>query len=645
MTLGNVQIPITVTDDDKVVKVTWSVDGVQKGSLEGADVKERVVIDLYNLTPGPHTLTINVTDSSGQVTTNTYNFFVDSQAPVLGGVTVNGTALDQGGNISVSANGSNTLTVNASDANGDARIQVFDGNTLVAAGVNSLTYTLPTNKTGIVNYRIVVTDSVGNRTERSFTVNYASTQVGEPAAPTPVIVINNTTPEPYSNVLSVTVSAGVAPGVRVEQLILQITDSKGIVDTTTYVSNSENATFSIDTTKYPDGPLKLKATAIDANGKQGVSAERTVQIANRVAPTITIVNPPNGSEVTGPTTIRVEVKQNNSDFAFDGQTVTIEIVDGRGQLLTSQPAILRQVNEGLWVAETEVDFNATQYLNADIIIRAFTSVRVGSDTATTRIQATSTVTNRSRTVQPPALNILMPAYFGSDLAKSVPVLNRMSAVALQISDSDDLRQVQIQLTCDTRVQANTCSNVNAFSANYPLGDAGIYYRVINLGPLLDGQPLVPDGRYVLRATATDDSGLSNIKEMDVKVDRSQEGIAGISYVGTEIGPDNVRFSPGEATWTLMGDADNNPSTPATTAIAANDVRVTTFVYDSNEEGLATELPSRIGIDTVVKAGQPITGTSLYFNAEGTYRVSYLVQDLKTGVVAYYRGGDVNVLAK
>ena len=209
------------------------------------------------------------------------------------------------------------------------------------------------------------------------------------------------------------------------------------------------------------------------------------------------------------------------------------------------------------------------------------------------------------------------------------MLTRKSAVAIQVSDSDNINQVQIQFVCNpAEVLAGQTCNTVAYNFNLPINATGLFYRVFNTGILIDAQPFIPDGYYVMRATATDAAGNSNIKEMRVEVNRSAAGIANLGNMSTTIQDNGVsKFTPTSATWAING-------------TTANTTRVLSLFY-SGSQNQATEVPSAIGIETQLPAGTAIGTTNVFVEA-GTYRHSYLVQDLTTGVVEFYEGGPVTV---
>ncbi|GGK15120.1 hypothetical protein GCM10008955_05590 [Deinococcus malanensis] len=454
------------------------------------------------------------------------------------------------------------------------------------------------------------------------------------APPKPAIIVNNssyqTNPStPISNTLSVTVSAGAAAGVGLKQLILEVTDAKGIVDTTTYSSTQETVTFNIDTTKYPDGALKLRAIAIDALDRRGETANiTTVNVANQVSPSIRLTNPVNGGEVTGITPIVVQFQQNNTPFTFvDGKT-TIEVVDSGDRIITVQQADIVKVNDGLWEARSQIDLNSPQYINGTYTLRAKANVQLSGATSASTVMTASTFVNKSRVDEAPALNILMPAYYGGSNTLR-PVLTRKSAVVVQASDSNNVRQINLRFVCNpAEVLPGQNCNTNVYSYNIPVNKAGIQYRLFNTGVLMDGEPYLPDGYYTMRATATDDTNFSSFREMKVEVNRAKNGIAGLGYNrATTFELAASKLTPAGAQWQIDGET-------------VNETRIIELFYNSNADGIAREIPSAIGIDTSRAGGSAITSGRVVFPAAGTYATSFVVQDMTTGVVEFYDGANI-----
>ncbi|MFD1730663.1 hypothetical protein ACFSC4_05625 [Deinococcus malanensis] len=453
------------------------------------------------------------------------------------------------------------------------------------------------------------------------------------APPKPAIIVNNssyqTNPStPISNTLSVTVSAGAAAGVGLKQLILEVTDAKGIVDTTTYSSTQETVTFNIDTTKYPDGALKLRAIAIDALDRRGDREHHHGECRKPGQPQ----HPPYEScewrRGDRDYTYRGSIPAEQHPFTFvDGKT-TIEVVDSGDRIITVQQADIVKVNDGLWEARSQIDLNSPQYINGTYTLRAKANVQLSGATSASTVMTASTFVNKSRVDEAPALNILMPAYYGGSNTLR-PVLTRKSAVVVQASDSNNVRQINLRFVCNpAEVLPGQNCNTNVYSYNIPVNKAGIQYRLFNTGVLMDGEPYLPDGYYTMRATATDDTNFSSFREMKVEVNRAKNGIAGLGYNrATTFELAASKLTPAGAQWQIDGET-------------VNETRIIELFYNSNADGIAREIPSAIGIDTSRAGGSAITSGRVVFPAAGTYATSFVVQDMTTGVVEFYDGANI-----
>lgn len=515
--------------------------------------------------------------------------------------------------------------------------------------------TLPSLNTGKTSIPVELDfDGVSNPLNFTLTVGANPTTPTAPAAPAPVLVINNTEVQPYSNVLSVTASGGIAAGLTATQLILEITDGNGLVDSTSYTATSGSATFSVNTAKYPDGNLSLRVIAIDSSKQTGTSQAKQVQIRNLVAPSFELITPTNGSTVNGSAVVKVQVRKNNTAFTFPSNQITFNIRDYRGQIIRTQVGSISQPNPGVYEATTTFDINGPQFPNNIYTIEALSAVTLTGESTPRTLQAQAQFTTQNTNNKPPALIIQMPARPNTYdlLQKKFPVLNRNSGVLVQMSDDNGVTNVQMQLTCDASISqvGQTCPS-SAYQLNFPINQSGLFYRVFNMGVLLDGEPYVENGNYILRFTVSDGVN-TNIQEIPVTIDRSRNSIAGLTDATTAIDPnicntslsvDNYLTGVGQMGFTATGATCNIPGNYNTSKFdtAQNPVRVISLNYDSNVNGTALEIPSSIRISPELSSGSTIAG-GLTPIAAGTYRTVFLVEDLVSGILNMYDGGFVYV---
>ncbi|WP_022801559.1 hypothetical protein [Deinococcus ficus] len=476
----------------------------------------------------------------------------------------------------------------------------------------------------------------------NFTFNSANTTgggEGDPAetAPAPLLTVNTTGTQPYSGNLSVSISGNFAVTSTVKTLVLEVTDSKGNIDNTTYTSTNPSATFSIDTSKYPDGALTLRAIAITASGLTGTSAPQTVQIQNVSAPVMQILSPDSGATMTGPSTVRVQIRQSSSTYTLAnldgaGNDVRIDVRDFRGQIVKTTYGQAIKVSDGIYEAFIPLDLIGSDFSSNTYTITA-TAQATLADNTTRTLNANVSVTTQVDDNKPPALSVLMPAYIVDPYTNENVrgILSRNSALMIQASDDNGVSSVRIDLVCDsaTALTGQVCP-VSPYTYNIPVNVSGIIQRVFEIGAQLDGQPYVQNGNYVLRVTAYDGSK-ANIQEFPVRVSRAVVDST-IANLASQSTVDNVVYDTRSGELNILSARWVIPGT------TQNPVRVATLAYDNT---LATLIPSRTRIDPELPAGTTIELTQ-GFSEEGSYRVDFIVEDLVTGVTRYYQGGIVVV---
>lgn len=470
-------------------------------------------------------------------------------------------------------------------------------------------------------------------------------------APAPVLSINTLSSggSQYSGNLSVTVAGNFDATSTVDRIILEVTDAGGRVDNTTYVSTAANATFSIDTSKYVDGNLTLKAIALTKDGLRGETTAQTIQVANISAPVLTILSPDANAALTGPTTVRVQLRQGNTPFTLNsldgnGNDVRVDVRDIRGQIVKTLYGKATRVSDGVFEAFLPLDLIGPEFSSNSYALEA-TILAVLSDGSKRNIGAGLKVTTQVSDNKPPALSVLMPAYTVDPYTNTNVrgIFSRNSALMIQASDDSNLSSVRVDLVCDdaTKLVGQVCPRA-PYTYNIPVDLKGVVYRVFDLGAQVDGQPYVQNGNYTLRVTAYDGS-LANIQEFPIRISRADVD-SDIDNLASQSIVDSVVYDtrPGElnivsARWVIPDPnlALTNPATPGKTL---HDVRVATLAYDNT---LDTLTPSRIRVDPILKAGATIQLTQ-GFAKEGSYRIDFIVEDLTTGVTRYYQGGVIVV---
>jgi hypothetical protein len=464
------------------------------------------------------------------------------------------------------------------------------------------------------------------------------TPVAKP--PAPVLNINTLGTGSFSGKLSVSVSGNFDAVSTVDKTILEVTDPLGNVDNTSYVSTSASATFSLDTAKYKDGDLKLRVIALTKEGLRGETAARTVQIANISAPSFEILSPDAGATITGPTTVRVQIREGNTPFTLQVANTTndvrLNVRDFRGEIVKTAYAKAQQVSPGVQEAFIPLDLIGPNF-SSNTYTLELSAVALLSNSASVTLAANTSVSTQVSDNKPPALSVIMPAYITDPYASADvrAIFSRRSALMIQASDDKQVTSIRVDFVCNdsTALPGQECPRA-PYTYNIPgqpttVGNE-VLYRVFDIGAQMDGQPYVQNGNYTLRVTAYDGSS-ANIQEFPLRVSRADVD-SDIVNLADQSTVDNIVYdtTPKElnitsARWIVPG-------------ITQNDVRVATLTYDNT--GLAIT-PTAIRVDPVVRAGSLIAYPR-NFNDVGQYRTDFIVQDLKTGVTRYYQGQPVTV---
>ena len=491
---------------------------------------------------------------------------------------------------------------------------------------------------------------VGVANPLTFTVNVGAavsngggTSTSTPAtSPAPVVTINTTAAAPYTGNLNVTVSGNFDATSTVERLVLQTIDVTGNVDSTSYVSNQPTATFSVDTSKFPDGNVLLKAIAItklDANNPalRGESVTKTITVQNITPPVIALASPSDGSTVTTANMpVQITITRKNSAFTIPGGQIVVNLLDYRGQQIATQTIAGVQDNvSGSY--NTSFDVGG---LPADIYTLSIkTSVAVAGGAAQT-VTTIGKVTTKSVSGNPPASVVRFPiAITSASGVRSPALVDSGSGFFATVSDDIAIGYVEARVVgpylagnieTDGTKQCQSSgaplgTPVNVLLLNV-LGAPSTPYQtqdvfISNLD--IEGSTYVPNNiagqRYDLRVTVADGDGNRNIQCVPVVI---QRGLTRPAYsTNTSYVPDPTPKKPtySSGTWTLGGVSNNS--------------RVAAVVYAKGTQTGTSFFAS-------VQGGS--VSVSQNFAEAGTYEVKWLVEDTGTGVVTTVNGGAINV---
>lgn len=657
----NEPLTFTASDPDgSVAKLKWVVDAGQplekSGEYTGSGVKASIPFVLPTLNSGVHTLTLTVTDNSAAVSTSVTTFKVDALPPTISSVTVNGAPLADGQVLSLASTDAATVKVLATDirGGGDATpsptaVSVYVGDTLLKTGNAPLSYDLDLSKlltptTTAQTIRIVAVDSVLNRTVRSFTIQTATTTPPQERQPSPVLsVVGNA---PYTGNMSVNASGNYDTASTVDRMILQITDVKGKVDNSTYITPQSNATFSIDTTKFANGDLQLQLFAYTKTGLLGKSNLQTVQILNVNNPELAVASPANGASVTSPTVpVRVTITSQGTSYTFDPNTLVIKLKDYRGQVIetrsatTSTPVTcVSSIDLATYTCDTSFDMAGLPADSYTIESSASATV-TGATPAVQTLKSVSTFKSNTSSVNPPASTIRFPiAITSAGGARTPALVDSGSGFFATVSDNLSIGYVEARMVgpypignieTDGTKQCQSSGTpignpVDVLLVNVP-GTALPAYQVQDVFiPNLDieGSTYVPNNqpnqRYDLRVTVADGEGNRNIQCVPVVVQRGVTRSPYATSTSTVSDPTPKAPTYSSGTWTLGG-------------ITANS-RVVGVLYAKGAQ-ISTSFVASV---------QGSVSVSQNFPTAGSYEVKWLIEDMTTGVVTTVNGGVINV---
>ncbi|BFH75230.1 hypothetical protein TthTF19_03850 [Thermus thermophilus] len=285
---GTVTLEVEATDNVGVAKVEFFAGSTKLGEATSAPFTFNWNTTAYP--DGPVTLKARAVDAAGNAAEATLTVTVANQdktpptvvwkAPADGAV-VSGTV---------------TLEVEATDNVGVAKVEFFAGSTKLGEAT-SAPFTFNWNTTaypdGPVTLKARAVDAAGNAAEATLTVTVANQDKTPPTvvwkAPADGAVVSGTV-----------------------TLEVEATDNVGVAKVEFFAGSTKLGeatsapfTFNWNTTAYPDGPVTLKARAVDAAGN-AAEATLTVTVANQ--PKVFWLNPTPNQKVAGSVDLQVEVQ-------------------------------------------------------------------------------------------------------------------------------------------------------------------------------------------------------------------------------------------------------------------------------------------------------------------------------------------------
>ena len=593
---------------------------------------------------GQHTVTATATDNVGNVATRNVTFTIDSTAPdVIPALPTNPQEF---------TTAPITLTATATDATSSvANIEVLvglQGQSLTTLGrQNGASYSAVFTPTQAGTYAVQykASDAAGNTRTVDRTFTYVVTTAPTEKAPAPVLEVVGSAP--YSGNMSVNVSGNFDAASQVDRMILQVTDSKGVIDNSTYVTPQARATLSVDTTRFANGPLKLQVIAYTKTGLRGLSSETSVLVQNLTSPDFKIASPSDGASVTTPSVpVQITLTKRSADYTIS-QPIQVDLLDYRGVTVASRT--LDSSDRNVCSGSTEsLTCNTTfdvAALPADIYtVRARTTVLVDPAGANISrpLETSSQFKHNTTSVLPPASTIRFPAITDSQKPGQI---DSSSGVLISVSDNTGVNVVEARIVgpfdgtqaltlngttqCDASKPVAGRSPVDVLMLNYGYNPAIAIGDVVLTNLDIDGSAYVPDNnpneRYDLRVTVQDTEGNRNIQCIPITINRAAIRAARSPYtINTITSPTPPNSGTGElnyttGTWSLSG--------------MSNRSRVAAVLYQNGAQKNITFSSDVTGS----------TSVSVAFGDPGTYQIVWLIEDMTTGIVTSVGGDTVSVV--
>ena len=623
----------TATDAGSgVAGVSYSVDG------------QTVPSSWTPAAEGAYTVTATASDNVGNSSSQTTSVTYDKSGPVITATSPANAQEFTGNTVAISATATDNLTGVQSM---EASVTAPDGTVTTLGRQQGASYTASYTPVSAGTYSVSFTalDNAGNAAStvtRSFVYSVTTPPIEK--APAPVLSVVGTSP--FSGNMSVSVSGNFDTNSQVDRMILQITDSQGVVDNTTYTTTQAQATFSVDTTKFANGNLKLEVIAYTKSGLRGSSAPTTVEIKNLNSPELAVASPANGATVNSPNVpVRVTLTKRGADYTLPS-TIQVDILDYRGVVVLQKT--LNTADSAICTGDTASLTCNTQFdmagLPADTYtIRASTSVVVdpAGTNQTRALETNSRFTSNTQSVLPPAATIRFPAITNQHTPARI---DSQSGFLVTVSDDTGVKVVEARVVgpfdaakplalngttqCQESQPMDLRSPVDVLLLNYGLNPIVALGDIVLPNFDIDGSAYVPnnksDERYDIRVTTVDAEGNRNIQCIPITIDREKTKTERVTYTTsattTPVNPDptpgKLNYTAG--TWTISG--------------MTNSSRVAGVVYVN-------------GVQKSVSFNANVSGStsiSMAFADEGTYHVVWLIEDMNTGIVTSQPGSYINV---
>jgi hypothetical protein len=601
-------------DEDKIVDVQCLLDGTKIT----ASVAYRA--NCAYLVAGTNaTLSATASNSSNLSATTTKSVTIDNIAPTASSIQVGSSNFDPATgssfNTTVTLDTTSLLKVTSSDPDVLQTFIELDGKRLAEAAGNTVQYSLSVKDSSPFGLKFGVVDKAGNISR--YTVLVAVNKITGDGVPPVVNIASPANSVTVSGNLIVTVNANDTGGIKKVTLVA----NNNPVANATPQNGDPSVSFALDTLKFENGPLELKAIAVDNSDLSTTSNAVTVTVNNVQGPVLSIASPSNNTDVFGPTTVAVNILKRASGFTYAAPAdctaatlvstcggIKVDLIDYRGTIVDTK--FIATTNPGSTKLFESGTFDLSAIPNDFYTIRSVVYVLNAGDTALTKLSDEVVIRNKNASEQPPAIVIKNPIRV-NELQTTLPVFGQpFGYVVSEISDNSGLSSVELRATCDSC--ASGSGPVNALEQYIKLEGSA---ATVVLRFDADGTPFLPNGDYTLRIVAQDSSGNRNIQEVKTKINRDPNYIP-LNY-SIFNGPASGSFSPGSGSCTVTG------------LIASKQYRVMSWIINPSGSYIFND-------QSITNATGAGIGTA--FNAAGNWQCYSQVTNVTDARVDWTSGG-------
>jgi Bacterial Ig domain len=602
-------------DEDKVVDVQCLLDGAKITSSVAYRANCAYVVAGTNAT-----LSATASNPSNLLSTTSKSVTIDNIAPTASSLQVGSSNFDPttgtSFNTTVTLDTTSLLKVTSSDPDVLQTFIELDGKRLAEAAGNTVQYSLNVADSSPFGLKFGVVDKAGNISR--YTVLVAVNKITGDGAPPVVSIASPANAVTVSGNLIVTVNASDSSGIKKVTLIA----NNNPVASTVPQNGEPSVSFALDTLKFENGPLELKAIAVDTSDLSTTSNTVNVTVNNIQGPVLSIASPSNNSEVSGQTTVAVNILKRASGFnyatpaecttaslASDCGSIKVDLIDYRGTIVGTK--FITTANPGSTKLFESDSFDLSAIPNDFYTFHSSVSVLVAGETTPTKLFDEVIIRNKNTSKQPPAIIIQNPVRF-NELQTLLPVFGQpFGFVVAELSDNSGLDSVELRATCDSC--ANGSGPVNALEQYIKL--TGLSAAKVALRLDADGTPFLPNGDYTLRVVAQDTESSRNIQEVKVKINRDLN-YTKLTYV-TIPGTGGTKFLPPSGTCKVTG------------LVATKRYRIASWFIDPNGKYAFRD-------DSVTNETEK--GISSTFNQEGNWRCFSQVTNLSDNRIDWVEDG-------